>query len=133
MRGFVYIDSSIALAHVLGEGVAPPAALFSENLISSRLLEYETWVRIHREGLGQTHGAALDELLSRIAMLEPIRPVVSAIFEPMVRGLRTLDAIHLASMKFLIDESQEVRLATYDRRLAGIAQSAGIGLYPLYG
>lgn len=131
MRGFVYVDSSIALAHVLGEDIAPPAALFAENLISSRLLEYETWVRIHREGLGQTHAEAVEELLSMIAMLEPIRPVVSAIFEPMVRGLRTLDAIHLASMQFLIDEEQEVRLATYDSRRGGIAQAAGIALYPL--
>jgi predicted nucleic acid-binding protein len=131
VRGFVYIDSSIALAHLLGEAVAPPLALFDETLISSRLLEYETWVRIHRQGLGTTHGEALADLLSRIAMLEPIRPVVSALFDPMVEGLRTLDAIHLASMHFLKDESQGVRLATYDRRLALIAQTSGIELYPL--
>jgi predicted nucleic acid-binding protein len=131
VSGLVYVDSSVALAHVLGERITPPASLFDESLISSRLLEYETWVTLHREQLGSTHADVLAGLLDRIALIEPIRPVVEALFKPLAKGLRTLDAIHLASMLFLNENAQDVRLATYDRRLAGIAKDAGIALYPL--
>ncbi len=42
-----YLDASVALAHLLAEDRVPPERLWQENLISSRLLEYEIWTRIH--------------------------------------------------------------------------------------
>jgi len=36
----IYLDSSVALAQLFGEGRSPPEALWQEPLVSSRLLEY---------------------------------------------------------------------------------------------
>ena len=128
--GFVYLDSSVALAELFHEQLRPPEPLWQESLISSRLLDYECWVRLHARG-GQRHGDALRSLLARVAKLELIGPVVSTVQEPLSGATRTLDALHLAAMRFLIEEDQRVRLATYDRRLASVARAAGIELYPL--
>lgn len=39
----IYLDTSVALAHLLAEDRRPPEALWDETLVSSRLLEYELW------------------------------------------------------------------------------------------
>lgn len=44
----IYLDSSVALAHLLVEDRVPPAALWAEPLVSSRLLEYELWTAFTR-------------------------------------------------------------------------------------
>ena len=43
----IYLDSSVALAHLLAEDRFPPDALWEEQLVSSRLLECEVWNRIN--------------------------------------------------------------------------------------
>ena len=48
----IYLDSSVALAYLFGEGRLPPASLWQEPLTSSRLLEYEVWNRINARRLG---------------------------------------------------------------------------------
>ncbi len=48
----IYLDTSVALAHVLVEDRTPPASLWQEPLVSSRLIEYELWTRIHAKRLG---------------------------------------------------------------------------------
>jgi hypothetical protein len=35
----IYLDTSVALAHILVEDRVPPASLWSESLVSSRLIE----------------------------------------------------------------------------------------------
>ena len=129
--GFVYLDSSVVLAHVLAEGRRAPDALWDELLISSRLLEYESWSRLKHRGATQSHGDALRGVLGRVTKLELLEAVVAEPLAATPATLRTLDALHLASARFLIDEGQKVRLATYDRRLATAAEEAGIELYPL--
>jgi hypothetical protein len=52
----IYLDTSVALAHLLAEDRLPPEALWRGPLIASRLLEYELWNRIHAHGLGRSHG-----------------------------------------------------------------------------
>jgi hypothetical protein len=42
--------------------------------------------------------------------------------------VRTLDALHLATLDFLRGQGLEVWLATYDRRLAAAALSLGFSL-----
>ena len=37
----IYLDTSVALAHLLAEDRLPPVSLWHETLVSSRLLEYE--------------------------------------------------------------------------------------------
>jgi predicted nucleic acid-binding protein len=127
----VYLDSSVALAHVLGESVAPRDSFWSEPRNSSRLIVYETWTALHRGGLAESHATSLRQTLARVAVLELIEPIVGAGAERHPGVLRTLDALHLASLRFLVEESQGVRLATYDRRLASAATATGIELYPL--
>jgi hypothetical protein len=43
----IYLDTSVALAQLLAEDRLPPERLWQETLVSSRLLEYEIWNRIH--------------------------------------------------------------------------------------
>ncbi len=52
----IYVDSSVALAHLLAEDRSPPESFWQGELISSRLLEYEVWTRIHAGKLLPTHG-----------------------------------------------------------------------------
>jgi hypothetical protein len=42
--------------------------------------------------------------------------------------VRTLDALHLASILFLRERGQAIELASYDSRLIAAASSLGIGL-----
>ena len=48
----IYLDSSVALAHLFAEEQRLPDAVWSEPLTSSRLLEYEVWNRLHAKGVG---------------------------------------------------------------------------------
>lgn len=54
-------------------------------------------------------------------MLEMVRPVLERALEPLPGDLRTLDALHLASVEFLRTNGQHVSLASYDDRLTAAA------------
>ena len=54
IRPLVYIDTSTALAHLLNEDVVPPERIWRESLVSSRLLEYEAWRRLHTMGVAES-------------------------------------------------------------------------------
>lgn len=126
----IYLDTSVALAHLLAEDRVPPASLWAETLVSSRLLEFELWTRLHARGLGRTHGEAARELLARVAMLELAPPVLARALEPFPAPVRTLDALHLASIEFLRGQRQEVELATFDARMREVARRMGIPAVP---
>jgi predicted nucleic acid-binding protein len=117
----IYLDTSVALAHLLAEDRHPPESLWKETLVSSRLLEFELWNRLNARKLGATHGDAVRVLLSQVAMLEMARPVLERALEPFPVELRTLDALHLASIAFLRENGQHVALASYDDRLTAAA------------
>ena len=127
----IYLDSSVALAHLLAEDRVPPPRLWDEPLASSRLLEYEVWTRIHARRLARSHGESVRALVGRVALVELAPPVLSRALEPFARPVRTLDALHLASMEFLRTQGQPVELATYDDRLARAARDLKIRLYKL--
>lgn len=128
----IYLDSSVALAQLLAEDRRPPPSLWDQApLVSSRLLEYEVWNRIHAGGLADTHGDDVRVLLGRIAFLELARPVLARALEPFPARVRTLDALHLASLEFLRGLGQLPRLATYDQRLGAAAESLGVALVAL--
>ena len=126
--GIVYLDSSVALAHLLGEDRVPPTTLWRETLVSSRLLEYELWTRLHARQLGASHGEAARDLLARIAFVEMVPPVLARTLEPFPVPLRTLDALHLASADFLRTRGQKVRLATFDDRQRDVGTRMGFEL-----
>jgi predicted nucleic acid-binding protein len=51
--------------------------------------------------------------------------------EPWPVSLRTLDALHLATMDFLRLQGEAVKLASYDTRLVAAARALGIPLVAL--
>jgi len=127
----IYLDSSVALAHLLVEDRVPPATLWAEPLVSSRLLEYELWTRIHARRLGGSHGDMVRALLGRVALLELAAPVLARALEPFPMPVHTLDAVHLASLEFLRGHGQTVRLASYDERLLSAARRLGVEVHTL--
>jgi predicted nucleic acid-binding protein len=127
----IYLDTSVALAHILAEDQAPPAKLWQETLISSRLLEYEVWTRIHGRNLTRSHSDETRGVLNRIAFVELSPPVLTRALEPFTRQVRTLDALHLASMDFLRRQGQAVSLASYDTRLSAAARALQFPIYKL--
>ena len=106
----IYLDTSVALAHLLAEDRNPPSSIWEETLVSSRLLEYELWNRLHARGSAVTHGEHARELLQRLAFLELAPPVLSRALEPFPLPVRTLEALHLASIEFLRTQRQNVAL-----------------------
>ncbi len=118
----IYLDTSVALAQLLAEDRCPPPALWDASLISSRLLEYEMWTRIHARGLTGSHGGAVHQLLGRVALVELVPPVLARALEPFPVAVRTLDALHLATIAFLLHEGQRVELASYDDRMVAAAR-----------
>ncbi len=127
----IYLDTSVALAWLLTEDHRPPASLWDETLVSSRLLEYEIWTALHARGLEDTHGEAARGLVGRVALLELSPRVLSRALDafPGPVPLRTLDALHLASCAYLADQGQDVELASYDRRMNDAARAMEIPLF----
>jgi predicted nucleic acid-binding protein len=129
----IYLDTSVALAHLLAEDRGPPDSIWEAELVSSRLLEYELWNRIHSRDLERSHGDLVRLLLARLAWLELLPEVLGRATRPFPAPVRTLDALHLASVAFLRERGREPVLATYDERMAGVATAMGIPLAGLVG
>lgn len=127
----IYLDTSVALAHLLAEDRRPPDSLWRQPLVASRLFEYELWTRLNARRLGATHGELARRLLERLAILELLPGVLSRALEPFPAPVRTLDALHLASIEFLRGRGQAVDLASYDERLVAAARSLGIPIVVL--
>jgi hypothetical protein len=127
----IYLDTSVVLAQLLAEDQVPPARLWDQALVSSRLLEYELWTRLHARGLAASHGDFARELLHRVALLELAPPVLARALEPFPIVVGTLDALHLASIDFLRGQRQEVTLASYDVRMVAAAKRLRIPIMKL--
>jgi predicted nucleic acid-binding protein len=125
----IYVDTSVALAELLAEDRHPAESFWNETLVSSRLFEYEVWIRVHARKLARSHGDAARALVGRVALLELVAPVLTRALEPFPRPVRTLDALHLASIDFLRERQPAIQLATYDIRQAAAATAMGIALY----
>ena len=127
----IYVETSVVLAQLLAEDRCPPESLWTAAPISSRLTEYEVWTRVHARGLGASHGESVRLLLARFGWLEMTPTVLARALEPWPLSLRTLDALHLASVDFLRSQRQDVMLASYDGRIVSAARSLSIPLFPL--
>ena len=127
----IYIDASVALAHLFLEDRRPPADFWRNTLTASRLLQYEVWTVLHAGTFAESHGDAATALLGRIALLELSPPVLDRALGAFPVPLRTLDALHLASADYLRRDGQSVELATYDRRMSDAARGMGIPLFDL--
>lgn len=124
----IYLDTSVALAQLLAEDRFPAASLWSETLVSSRLLEYEMWVRISSRGLMKSHGEAVRGLLARVALIELVPLVLARALEPFPSSVRTRDALHLASAAFLRSQGQVVELASFDDHFVSVGRLMGFAV-----
>ncbi len=126
MRWFL-LDASVALRVVLGHSPAAATWIDSVNgdpdqgIIASRLLKTEITRVLRREGLPVS---MRDELLDYVQLI-PISDAVLAQAEAIVPHIKSLDAIHLAS---LIHTGIDATVATHDATMAHVAQLLG---YPV--
>ncbi len=127
----IYVDSSVLLANSFAETRSPRQTLWDEDLASSRLLAYEVWTRINARGLLRSHGDRARGLLARVNLTEMTEGVLERALEPFPVAVRTLDALHLATMAYLREQGEAVELASYDTRLSAAAQALGIPLTAL--
>ena len=127
----IYVDTSVVLAHLFAEDRRPPSSFWTETLVSSRLLEYEIWTRLHAREATASRAEAAQEVIARISLLELAPLVLTRALDPFPVSVRTLDALHLASCQFLRDRGQRVELASYDHRMANAGRALGIPLRDL--
>jgi uncharacterized protein len=127
----IYIDSSVVLARLLFERRAPPLRFWQQSLVSSRLLEYEVWNRVHAYDLDGSNQEAARRLLTGIELFEMERAILVRALERWPIPLRTLDALHLATAEYLRGQGEMVELASYDHRLLAAARTLGISIAAL--
>jgi predicted nucleic acid-binding protein len=127
----IYLDTSVALAHLFGEGRVPREAIWREYLVASRLLQYELWNRIHARGLTFSHSEQAKLLLSQTSLIDLTPTVLNRALQPFPLTVRTSDGLHLATAEFLRASGEAVELASYDRRLVAGARELGIAIYAL--
>lgn len=119
-----YLDSSVVLHALLR--TSPAAAAWIEQtsgdpdtvLVSSRLLRTEVTRVLRREGLPVEFR---DAIMDRLDIV-PVTDAILAAAEAIVPHVRTLDAIHLASV---IAYGADLVLVTHDEGMAAVAQEIG--------
>jgi predicted nucleic acid-binding protein len=124
----IYLDSSVALAFLFAEERAPAPQIWTARLVSSRLLTYELWTRIHAYKLAASHGDDARKLIALVDLVEMTPVVLARAAEPFPIAVRALDALHLASIEYLKAEGQQIELATYDERMRSAASALNIDL-----
>ena len=122
----IYVDSSVVLADLFAEPRSPPERLWDDHLVSSQLLAYEVWNRIHAYCLVASHGARARGLLARVNLTAMSEAALARALEPFPVAVRTLDALHLATMDFIRESGEPVQLASFDNRLIAAAEALGI-------
>jgi hypothetical protein len=81
----IYLDSSVALAHLLAEDRSPPDAIWQQ-------------------------GPETRAILGRLAFVELDPLILARALEPFPTPVRTLDGLHLASIEFLRSRRQVIEL-----------------------
>ena len=125
----IYLDSSLVLAYLLAEDRCPPESIWDERLVSSRLLEYEVWNRIHVYKPAATRDSHVAALLGRVQFIEMTPTVLKRALLAFPVSARTLDSLHLATAEHLRGEGEDVTLAAFDERLRSAARALRIPLY----
>jgi antitoxin (DNA-binding transcriptional repressor) of toxin-antitoxin stability system len=67
-------------------------------------------------------------LLERVTLVELTPLALARALEPFPVPVRTLDALHLATVEFLRSQGQPVELAAYDERLRAAGRALGVPL-----
>ncbi len=124
----VYLDSSALVKLVVTE---PESTALREYLrdhperVSSALARVEVWRALRRTGAPKAALQRADQVLARVALVAMDDPLLRAAAGVAQPGLRSLDALHLATALSLDDLDAVV---TYDRRLDAAAAHAGLAV-----
>jgi PIN domain len=127
----IYLDSSVVLSQLLAENRPLPRAITEDSLVSSRLLEYEIWNRVHAHGLTRSHADEVLAILERVLLIDLSPAVLARALKPFPISVRTLDGLHLATIEHLRAGGDYIELASFDRRLVAGARALGVAIFPL--
>jgi predicted nucleic acid-binding protein len=127
----IYLDSSVLLSQLLAENRPLPASFAANPLVSSRLLEYEVWNRIHARELTRSHAESVRAALDHVVLMDLTPEVLARALQPFPIPVRTLDGLHLATIEHLRASDATIELASFDRRLIAGARALGIAIYSL--
>lgn len=123
----IYLDSCALIKLIIVEAESSALAghltRSGQRVLSSEIAVVETHRTMVRLGVGAEVHAQADELLGDTLLL-PVQPVLGTAGRLPYPGLRSLDAVHLASAQSL--GPTLTSFITYDRRLANIAREAGV-------
>ena len=106
----------------------PYEELWRSRLTSSRLLEYEVINRIYARRMERAQLDLARRFLGAVEFVEMTQQVLVRVLEPWPVSVRTLDALHLATMDFLRKRGEPIELASFDHRLSAAAQALGFNL-----
>ena len=118
------LDSSVAVRILLGHSpaaatrIADAAADPDVELLASRLLRTEVTRVLRREGLPVSRR---DEVVDYVGTI-PISDAILAEAEAIVPHVKTLDAIHLAS---LLHTGLDATIVTHDANMRAVAEVLG--------
>jgi hypothetical protein len=79
--------------------------------------------------LAATQQTDVHALLARISFVEMTRTALARAVDPFPVRIRSLDAMHLATIVYLQGEGHEIQLDSYDDRMLTAASAIGIPLY----
>jgi predicted nucleic acid-binding protein len=127
----IYVDASVLLAELFTEARNPPPSFWRQSLVSSRLLEYEVWNRIHVRNLPHSLVRRAEFLLEYIQFLEMTPSILERALKPFPAALRTLDALHVASLDYAHQRDATVVLASYDKQMLAAARALDIPIHGL--
>ncbi|WP_404474377.1 type II toxin-antitoxin system VapC family toxin [Microbacterium aerolatum] len=122
----IYLDTSAAAKAVLDEADSPAVRrLFADgtDFVSSTLLAVELHAVVDRRFVQPD---AVHEVIGRVALVSLGDDITTAAIN-LHSGLRTLDALHLATALRL--GSAITGILTFDKELAGAAEQRGLPLH----
>jgi uncharacterized protein len=130
-----YVDASAILRILFLEPGATVPLTSDERLVSSQLVEIETFRSVDRERLlgnlddvqTATKRKELAEFLARLDLAAIDQPVITRAKSAFAVNVRSLDAIHVATAEILELEADEpLEFWTHDERQATAALSRGL-------
>ena len=112
----IYLDSSVILADLFSERRSEPDSFWRGELVSSRLLEYEVWNRVHARNVVKAKAERTRSLLARVDLIEMTPANLERATNPFAVFLRTLDPLHIATLAYAHAFNASLQLASYANR-----------------
>jgi predicted nucleic acid-binding protein len=124
----IYLDSSVVLARVFAEANSPSDAFWLQRFTSSKLLEYEVMNRVNQRMDLAQRAANARVLIDNVELIDLTPVALARALALFPIPVKTLDGLHLATMHYLRANGQNLRLASYDKRLIAAANAIGVAV-----